>query len=337
MKSGYIVLLTSLLAITLSCTAFAQSPTVIPFQGVVEHNGEIIPPSTALTFWIYDLEGGETSLWGPETHIATPVDGVVSLFLGASNVVAVPVTPAVFADGGDRWLAVKIGDDANLLWLRLGSVAYAFNADRLEGNEAGDFAGATHSHNLGELTNVDVGGVGDGDRLVYRGGGWVAEEAPAWGYISINLFGCRLGGEAQFCGHLMEHGAIELLDYTSDQGKFDFCFTLPEDYDNSGDVVYVDVYWYSEATSGDVQLRGNWGSLGRPGEEGRGFNVQNHTTVSLGALASEIHKSSHWVTAGSYGLEPGDAICMGYYRSMWDTCAESVFISGVRIRYKKVQ
>src|SRR5262245_19642165 len=90
--------LLSLLAVSLP----AQSvPNVLHFQARLSDNvGGPLAGDTAVTVRVYDVESGGAPLW-QETHVATAVNGVVSLTL--VDPVALPTD---LFSGGPRWIAL---------------------------------------------------------------------------------------------------------------------------------------------------------------------------------------------------------------------------------------
>ena len=135
MRSGAVryailVVLSGVIALT-STVAFADVPGVLPFQAVIrDDSGNIIPENTQVTFAIYDAATGGTQLWGTETHTVTPVNGVVSIFLGTTTA----MDASVFA-GGEGYLSLTI-DGEELSRIRMGTTGFAFvagDADMLGG------------------------------------------------------------------------------------------------------------------------------------------------------------------------------------------------------------
>ncbi len=103
--------------------ARADVPGLINYQGkLFQPSGAPIPDGTyAVTFSIYDAAIGGTALW-TESYSALPVKGsMFHALLGSVN----PINPSVFS-GGERYLGVKVGTDAELApRQRIASVPYA--------------------------------------------------------------------------------------------------------------------------------------------------------------------------------------------------------------------
>ncbi len=135
-----LVLITASLA-----AAQADVPQRLVFQGrLVRSDGT---PETApqnLQFSLHDQAQGGTPLW-TETHMGVTLsNGYYAVELGAST----PLN-GLF-DGTARWLSVALaGQQAMGARLPIASSPYALKAAdavRLQGQEASDFASASHSH-----------------------------------------------------------------------------------------------------------------------------------------------------------------------------------------------
>lgn len=117
----------ALAVLALWSASSAQVPTTVPFQArLVDSGGAPIGPGTLVVFEMFDAQSGGSSVWGPESHIVTPVNGVVSVHLGAGDP-AVPVTPAVFT-GAPRHLEVRVAGTTLTPRFRMGAVGYALRA-----------------------------------------------------------------------------------------------------------------------------------------------------------------------------------------------------------------
>ncbi len=114
-------------SILASSEARADVPGLINYQGkLYQPSGAPIPDGTyAVTFAIYDAPVGGTALW-TESYSALPVKGsMFHALLGSVN----PINPSVFS-GGERYLGVKVGTDAELTpRQRIASVPYAQMAE----------------------------------------------------------------------------------------------------------------------------------------------------------------------------------------------------------------
>lgn len=119
-------------------------PLVIPHQGrLLDGSDNPVEGPLNLTFLIYDVEVDT-----PSNHVAAVWSGKYSVTVSRGlyavdigdtrGTLSAPLTPAFFAGGRKLWLAVKIGDGAELTpRARVGAVPYAYLAgEALHANEA---------------------------------------------------------------------------------------------------------------------------------------------------------------------------------------------------------
>lgn len=121
----YIVLLFVLTSIFFSLLLHAQTPQLLNYQGKL-NNKDGTPTSGvfSIVFTIYADSTGGTSLWD-ETQDVTVMNGVFNVLLG--SVESFPGT--LFANGGERYLGVKVGVDPEMKpRFLLSGVPYAFRA-----------------------------------------------------------------------------------------------------------------------------------------------------------------------------------------------------------------
>lgn len=107
--------------------ARAQVPGVLPFQArLVDGSGAPVAPGTTVVARLFTTAAGGAAVWGPETHTVTPVNGIVTLFLGDGDT-AVPINTADFTTG-DRFLELVVGGETLAPRFRVGSAGYALRA-----------------------------------------------------------------------------------------------------------------------------------------------------------------------------------------------------------------
>jgi hypothetical protein len=129
-------------------------PMLINYQGELREpaTGEPVPDGEYnVTFLIYDLPFGGTSLW-QSSHSSingnpVPVqDGLFSVLLGSGT--GPPLSASLF-NGADRWLEIVVEGETLEPRQRLASVPYSIvseNSRLLDGQEASSFASASHLH-----------------------------------------------------------------------------------------------------------------------------------------------------------------------------------------------
>ena len=106
--------------------AAATTPGTMPFQGILTNAaGEPIAAGTPVTFNLRD--GFGVPLWSA-IYVVTPVDGVVSLMLGANDGGGQAALPAgIFTTGAARELVLSVGGE-ELAAIPLGATPYALHA-----------------------------------------------------------------------------------------------------------------------------------------------------------------------------------------------------------------
>lgn len=109
------------LSLFLAATAHAAAPQIIPLQGVLtDAGGTPISTAVVVQFYLYPAQTGGSALW-TETQTITPQDGLFVAYLGSQT--AVPLT--VFRDNSTLYLAIKVGTDAEMPRILLGTTPYA--------------------------------------------------------------------------------------------------------------------------------------------------------------------------------------------------------------------
>jgi hypothetical protein len=118
----------------LVAVAGADVPTMISYQGIMlDSQGDPITEPVNVTFTIYDLPSGGTTIWQEIQLVEFDGEGHFDVTLGEVN----PITVDVF-DDPVRWLGVQIeGDDELEPRTRIVSVAYAQRAGTADGAGGG--------------------------------------------------------------------------------------------------------------------------------------------------------------------------------------------------------
>ena len=189
MRSRIALLFTLFLFCNLTLCAFASSvPTLVSYQGKLTGAGgqPVADGPYSVTFKLYAVQTGGTSLWSESTSVQT-TGGVFSVLLGSVT----PIDPSVF--GGDSWLETVVGGVTLTPRTRIVSVPYAFravSADNVAGMITGTQIpdGAITSGKLapGVLNGVDATGVLNADPT-YQHVLTVAKSGAKYGTITAAM------------------------------------------------------------------------------------------------------------------------------------------------------
>ncbi len=110
----------------------------LSFQGRLTDNlGNPKTTATNFVFKLYDASSGGSTLWNSGTCSITPdQDGIFSTLLGSSC--GSEIASSVFSENASVWLGVTVGADAEATpRIQIATVAYALNAETLQGFPAG--------------------------------------------------------------------------------------------------------------------------------------------------------------------------------------------------------
>jgi hypothetical protein len=136
------------LALMLASTAHATAPPIIPLQGVLtDASGTPISSAVIVQFNLYGASTGGSSLWN-ETQTITPVDGLFVAYLGAQT--SVPLT--VFRDNSTPYLGIKVGTDAEMPRVQVGTAPFAGYAQYCGSVAAVDVSALPAAVPVGPLT-----------------------------------------------------------------------------------------------------------------------------------------------------------------------------------------
>lgn len=107
--------------VVLATDAAAQAPALIPIQGVL-HTADGLPVDAAVTatFSLYDAADAAEPLWS-ETQALDVADGLVTAWLGTN----VPLPLELFADTGELWVGIGLGDDSEMPRFQIATAPYA--------------------------------------------------------------------------------------------------------------------------------------------------------------------------------------------------------------------
>ncbi len=171
--------------LALLVAAHATSREEINYQGQLTYsNGDPIDSTVAMTFNIYSVPTSGTSLWS-ETHSSVTVqDGVFDVILGGTN----PLPDSIFAQNDSLYVQTTVGATVMTPRVRLTSVPWAFDSERLDGIDGSGYALTGHDHlgetwdNTGGATALAIINGDDGfyvsvDSLAFEGVG-TADSVP---------------------------------------------------------------------------------------------------------------------------------------------------------------
>jgi len=133
--SQVISMLVILTTLVLASIAFANSPKLINYQGLLsDTGGDLVADATySVLFTIYDDPAQLSSVW-TETQDITTTNGLFAVLLGSIN----PIEDTVF-NTSPRYLGIKIGTDPELTPLTLlVTVPYSFRVSTIDGATGGN-------------------------------------------------------------------------------------------------------------------------------------------------------------------------------------------------------
>lgn len=110
----------------------------LSFQGRLTSNvGNPITTATNVVFKLYDASSGGSQLWTSGTCSITPdSDGIFSTLLGSSC--GTEIDSSVFSENSSVWVGVTVASDSEATpRVQIATVAYALNAETLQGFPAG--------------------------------------------------------------------------------------------------------------------------------------------------------------------------------------------------------
>ena len=129
----------------------AEIPQLISYQGKVTDSGGIplADGTYSMTFSIYDVSTGGSSLWSSGVSSVSVAGGVFSVLLGQS-----PQPALTLAFDTDYWIETSIEGDIQSPRMRLGSVGYAYTASGLVAGT--EIEGSVSSGNLAVISGTNT-------------------------------------------------------------------------------------------------------------------------------------------------------------------------------------
>jgi hypothetical protein len=156
--------------------------------------------------------------------------------------------------------------------------------------------------------------------------------AAAGKWISIDPFAMNRRDGAAISAGFGANAGVTLPGGPTDLPKFEFGFTVPPDHTPNTPMT-IEITWRINQTACTVALLSNYTSIARPGSGFRNTGLGNTSNV-VPATPNTVTTSAFPLSAADFGLRPGDAVLLGFFRSFNnDTCSEAVFIQGIRVLY----
>jgi hypothetical protein len=123
-------------------TTLTRPNRYLSFQGRLTDNlGNPETTATNMVFKLYSVSSGGTALWNSGTCSITPdQDGIFSTLLGTTTHCpsASEITSDVFSENASVWVGITVGTDPEATpRIQIATVAYALNAETLQGFPAG--------------------------------------------------------------------------------------------------------------------------------------------------------------------------------------------------------
>ena len=185
MKRTVLLLTMVSIGLGLAGTAAADSPPVIPIQGVLMDKNKVpIDSSVEIRFSLHDAETNGNELWF-ETQTVPVNDGLFTTYLGSESLLNL----AMFRDNSDLWLGMKVGDDEDMPRIYLGSTPFAGYAQYSSGGT------------LSELNCTD------GQVAQKSGNTWVCAPLPdARNFVHWGAQTCPGSYQTLYAGYLLQSG-----------------------------------------------------------------------------------------------------------------------------------
>jgi len=278
-------------SLTLSMLAGAQSPERINYQGRLINGTNLVSAAVPMVFRLYPQPAGGNPLY-QETQTVTIVDGLYSVLIGEQA----PAPGALFAALTNDPVYIEV--EANGAPLtprqRVASVAYAFNADKLDGFSAAAFATGTPLY-------VETDPVWTAQRSGYATGTplyveidpvWNAEKA---GYATTSALGAEAAARGAADGALSNGlSALDIRTVQTETGKVS----------RTGDSMSGPLT-IQDAAADNALIIGSTGEVVQIGREADGAGLG--TAVGYGADGSETG-----VAVGVYALGYNEGVAVGW-------------------------
>lgn len=172
-----------------------QVPQIINYQGRLRSaDGSPVADATyGVRFTIYDSESGGASQWTETQSSVAVTGGVFHVLLGSAN----PIGASVFPAGADRWLGVKVGEDAELSpRQKIASVPFSLRADTVSPSSIGSTEIADNAVVAAKIANGAVTSDKIGAGAV--GSGALASDAASLNKVSagaVSVSGGKISGD----------------------------------------------------------------------------------------------------------------------------------------------
>lgn len=199
MKTARIFIVSLVWGMFLVIAAIGQDvPQLINYQGNLLKDGQPYEGYEQITFSIYNVMTGATPLWS-ESQSVKVTRGYYNVLLG--GVTSFPDT--LFA-GAERYLGIKVGTEEEMTpRIRIASVGFALNADRLDGQDASIFVSTVENLRI-------IRGTVNSDGTIAAGSGFSVTKQGTGEYLITftQAFSARPSGSvAQVYPNLDDFGA----------------------------------------------------------------------------------------------------------------------------------
>ncbi|HUS60523.1 MAG TPA: hypothetical protein VMX76_04090, partial [Nevskiaceae bacterium] len=132
-------------------TSLKPPKRYLSFQGrLTDSSNNPISSKTGFTFYLYNVGTGGTALWTGACDIIPDQDGIFSVLLGLDC--PPEIDTSVFTENDEIWLEIKVVDETLDPRIQIATVAYALNAETLQGYPPGtDINRIPYIDNTGDI------------------------------------------------------------------------------------------------------------------------------------------------------------------------------------------
>lgn len=162
-----------IVAMTTTTTAHAEAPGEIPVQGLLTNSAGVpLNGESVVVFAIYNTEIGGAPLYSESQRVLTE-QGFFTAYLGQTS----PLDLTMFRDQSSLYLGVRVDSDPEMSpRIAFGTTpfaafaSYAGDAETLGGLDSSEFAPASHTHPMTEITGIPHDLLDGDDDTTYNAG-----------------------------------------------------------------------------------------------------------------------------------------------------------------------